>query len=143
MLTGLRSDNIRAELRPLLKNKTTGDDELLETLSRAVADETEHLDKFKITKKRVDVSSTDVAVEEKKKESKNLILEELMNLKAHVMELSARCDKNGNNKPGKSGKPDAQKYRNRNLCDRCYKNGSDKCEHCFICFFQRTFEQGM
>lgn len=147
MLTGLKSDNVRSEMRPLLKNPTTTDDDLLDTLSKAVADETEHQDKFKAIKKTANVSCIETPekrTEEKEKEKKHTVLgdlcQEVRELKAHVMELSVRVPK----PPKISGNSGNQnKYRNRrNRCEKCIENGVESCNHCFVCFSTEHFSRG-
>ena len=148
MLTGLKNDSVRTELRPLLKDRTTSDDELLESLTKAVADETEHQEKFNrvANKKSVTVSSIEQTQEKEKKE--NPIMKELNELKSQVMALTLSCqdlaadrDRNKGRHLGKQsdGKQN-RKYRNR--CDNCIKNGSQSCDHCFICQSSDHFSRG-
>ena len=47
ILVGLRNDNIRYELRPLLKNTIVSDEDILKNLDFATADELEHISRFK------------------------------------------------------------------------------------------------
>ena len=47
ILTGLRHDKKRHELRPLLKNSLLTDEDILENIVLATADEREHSNKFK------------------------------------------------------------------------------------------------
>ena len=47
VLVGLRNDNIRHEIRPLLKSTIILDEDILENLGFATADELEHISKFK------------------------------------------------------------------------------------------------
>jgi len=68
MLTGLRSGNIRTELRPLLRNRKTTDDE---NLTKAVADEMEYQDQFNkpVGRKNISVNSVEPTQEKEKKEN--------------------------------------------------------------------------
>ena len=159
MLTGLRSNGIRAELRPILRDQRTTDDEILESLSQAVADEMEHEEKFHLLKKKtVSVASVeeDKTSGKKTKEKKeNPILKELGELKAQVMELSAKYNKishpsSGNRHvaaAGNSGIPQSNpnrdnRNRNRFRCDLCTKDGNPSCDHCFICFSPDHYSRG-
>ena len=55
ILFGLRNDNIRNKLRPLLKTSILADEDILENLMLATSDEQEHFQNF--NKKRVDINS--------------------------------------------------------------------------------------
>ena len=54
ILIGLRNDNIRNELRPLLKNSLLSDEDILENLMLAMSDEQEHFQNF--NKKGVNIN---------------------------------------------------------------------------------------
>ena len=56
ILVGLRIDNIRNELRPLLKNSLLAEEDILANLMPAISDEQEHFQNFH-TKKNVNINS--------------------------------------------------------------------------------------
>ena len=56
---GLLNENLRYELRPLLKNIKTADEDLLDSLSLAMNDETEHQEKTSL--KKITVNSADTS----------------------------------------------------------------------------------
>lgn len=153
MLTGLRSDNIRAELRPLLKNKNTSDDELLEGLTKAVADESEHLDRFNKNpiKKPIQVASVEIPKKE------NPILKEINELKTQVAQINELVLGLPYRHQGLGSQPSASTSRhfeprshvrntdnagNGNRCEKCAKDGRTNCDHCFYCFSQEHFSRG-
>jgi len=70
------------ELRPLLRNRKTTDDE---NLTKAVADEMEYQDKFNkpVGRKNISVNSVEPTQEKEKKE--NPIMKEISELKAQVL----------------------------------------------------------
>ena len=144
MLTGLKSDNIRTELRPILKNRKTTDDELIENLTKAVADEIEHQHKFNkpVGRKSISVNSVEPTHEKEKKE--NPIMKEISELKAQVQELTAFCH-NTNFRQSQPIRHDGDKYQQqsrRNRCDKCVKDGIHSCDHCFICFSSEHLSRG-
>ena len=69
ILTGLRNNNIRNELRIFLKNKHFADEELLKVVTEAVANETEHSE---ITEKRNIVKINTVEYTEKQIKGKEI-----------------------------------------------------------------------
>ena len=71
ILTGLRNNNIRSELRSFLKNNTFSDEELLKATTEAVANEIEHFEK---TDKKNVIKIHSVEVENKTKEINNLLI---------------------------------------------------------------------
>ena len=80
VLTGLRNNNIRNELRPYLKEENTPDEDLLEILNLAVHEESEHCDKFAI-KNKVTVNSMEAKSAEKKPKE-NPLLSEIKEMRA-------------------------------------------------------------
>ena len=141
IFTGLRNENLRHELRPLLKNPKTSDEELLESLSLAMIDENEHPEK---TSKKVHVSlieqNEQTATEQETKSKKeNLLIKELQNLRAEVNQLSTIHNDfktfNANNK--NKGTPQRQ-----NKCKECIDKNVEKCEHCLVCGSEEHFKAG-
>ena len=52
METGFNNEAVRAKLRPLLKNRTTTDEELIKQTSDAVSEETERASKLSVSSRR-------------------------------------------------------------------------------------------
>lgn len=162
MLIGLKNDNIRTELRPLLKNKATSDDKLLERLTKAMADEAEHLEKFEKAHpvKTASMEVSNVETQKEKKESP--IMTELNEVKSQLTHLSSvvlsSFKSPGERRPSNThkGKSNHFKVRNfaesaeikskdsnvRNRCEHCVKENKMACDHCFYCFSSEHFSRG-
>ena len=133
VLVGLRNENIRNELRPILKSHDTLSDEiLLEHLSLAMSDEHEHSEKF--YKRRTDVSKSEFSEKKQNKTEKNdsKLLTELQSLKISLDEISkwkdnfsrdSFCLARQNNKLPRRCSACSQKNQK---CDHCYFYGSDE-----------------
>ena len=91
VLTGLRSETLRSELRPLLESTDTTDELLLEKLSVAVLNEKEHQEKFTIQKKSVNKVEVE-DVHSKQKSKTNELVCEIKSLKTQVEELTSLKD---------------------------------------------------
>ena len=136
--TGLRNDNVRHELRPLLKNPLVTDEELLVKLNEAVAEESEHISKVGLRKK----ASVNAVLESEPPSRVSTYLE------AQIQEIKAKLDKintieqpssmkygnPGGNYNGHSPKPLMDVvtwYR----CAECNKSNDPflRCNHCFKC----------
>lgn len=76
VLSGLRNNNIRNQLRPILEIDHLTDEFLLETLTKAVAEENEHCEKF--TKKN---SVNSISTEHKTEGEAENLSEQLKALK--------------------------------------------------------------
>ena len=167
MLTGLKNDAVRAELRPLLKRKKTTDEELLESLRFAVADEVEHQNKFNAGPKKqatvAGIQSKEEDTETQKSKKESPLMKELADLKTQVMELTAKYaeasrhdggrdyrdrDSRGGNRDRRSrgnhgnNNKDRRDRNRQNKCGICIQDGVQKCEHCFICFSTEHFSRG-
>ena len=90
-LVGLRNDDIRNELLPLLKNSILSDEDILKNLMLAMSGEQEHFQNF--NKKRVDINSIEPcdpipsAIPPKYK-SENSIIAEIRSLKETLDSIS-------------------------------------------------------
>ena len=147
ILTGLRSDNVRNELRPILKNSIISDEDLLDNLSAAVSDQSEISEKFS-RKSAVEINSVSTATNEAKpKPSKVNLLSEIEALKITVNELTTSF-KNSTasmeNKIQNGDRSNFQTFRNKNFrssnrpnnqqrrrCQYCVDNWINRCFHCF------------
>ncbi len=150
VLTGLKNSSVRSEMRPLLKDKGISDEELLEGLRFAVADEVEHQNKFNQDSGSRRKATADVHVVSKKQEKKeNPILKELGELKSQVLALTLKYEQDqeaekqkDHNKGRHLGNRNVQNRRDRNRCDMCLQNGTLNCDHCFICFSSEHYSRG-
>lgn len=133
--TGLKNENLRSQLRILLKSENVLDDELLETLTAAVTDESEHTDKFNASRKDVKTAQVKASVTDTDKlPKKNTYLDELTEIKSQLDQIYSVCSIQPNqpsvsNNKTSGGKP-SQKSRNK--CGACFQNGGF-CNHCFRC----------
>ena len=126
VLTGLKNENIRNELRPYLKQDQVLDDEkLLERLNSAVTDENEKQQKFLNVEKKPEVKNINVDEigENAKKEKKmNPLCSEVEALRVTVNELVESHNR---------------QYRSRvskpKLCKNCIDKNAKTCNHCFFC----------
>ena len=143
ILTGLRNNNIRNELRIFLKNKHVVDEELLKVVTEAVANETEHSEK---TEKRNIVKINTLEYTGKQIKEKELPLpQQIKEMKvAQERELSAMRDElheiksllhaaTMNNYSDSRRFPQQRRKTMRRKCQVCYANGAVSCFHCFQC----------
>ena len=127
VLVGLRNENIRNELRPILKSHDTLSDEiLLEHLSLAMSDEHEHSEKF--YKRRTDVSKIESSEKKQNKTEKNdsKLLTELQSLKISLDEISKWKD----NFSRDSSRLARQNNKLPRRCSACSQK-NQKCDHYF------------
>lgn len=141
VLVGLRNENIRNELRPILKSQETLSDEiLLEHLSVAMSDEHEHSEK--VYKRRTDVSKIESSEEKQTKTEKidNKLLTELQSLKVSLDEISKWKDnyvRDSSRSPNHNNKQNLPRR-----CSECLKNKTPKCDHCYFCGSDEHFQTG-
>ena len=95
ILVGLRNDNIRNELYPLLKNNILSDEDILKNLMLATSDDQEHFQNF--NKKNVNINSIEpcdaiASATPPKHKSKNFILVEIRSLKARLDSITSWKD---------------------------------------------------
>ena len=118
--SGLRNKDIRHELRTLLKNRRTTDEELVQEISRITINESEHMEKVKAgTSKAGTVAKVDAAPE------KDQVLAEIAKLAAKVNELtSIKAEEREKNLTTR---------RRRGVCQNCNQRNVAFCPHCFNC----------
>lgn len=124
VLSGLRNNNIRNHLRPLLEFDGLSDEFLLETVSKLVAEEKEHYEKF--SKKTVN------SVESKTGENDNDLVGELKELRLEVNQLSTLRSEISHLREQLNRNLTAPKRRTRK-CKNCMTQNVARCEHCFSC----------
>ena len=136
--TGLRNENVRHELKPLLRNADCTDEDLLIKLNEAVSEETEHIEKVGPRKRAASVNL--VAKSEPKPPHPSQLEAEIKELRARLDKLGASSHQPsmrsnpGGNASGYTSKPplsDTTWYR----CPDCMKidNPNVWCHHCFKC----------
>ena len=154
--TGLKNDNIRIQLRDLLKTNNTSDEDILERLTLAVTDESEHREKFQLNKKP-SVSSVNVAAatndQGKELRKPNPILDQISELRAEIKQLSVqqhankkdgtqnasvRANNQSINSRSKNHSPNPQIRK----CKQCQKNNEPWCDHCYSCGASNHFYAG-
>ena len=95
ILVGLRNDNIRNELRPLMKNSIVSDEDILENLMLVTSDEQEHFQN--LNKKGVNINSIEpcdpiTSATPPTPKSENPIIVEIRSLKATLDSISSWKD---------------------------------------------------
>ena len=144
VLSGLRNNNIRNNLRPLLENESTSDEFLLECLTKAVTEETEHYEKFSKKSTVNSVTNSD-SISPPSKPKENELLQELKALRVQVNELSALKSEVSHLR-NRMSENEYKKIEPRNRRDRKYENcvaqNVRKCEHCFRCGSAEHFRAG-
>ena len=95
ILVGLRNDNIRNELRPLIKNSIVSDEDILENLMLVTSDEQEHFQN--LNKKGVNINSIEpcdpiTSATPPTPKSENPIIVEIRSLKATLDSISSWKD---------------------------------------------------
>ena len=142
ILTGLRNNNIRNELRYFLK-QSFSDEELLKVVTEAVANELEHSEKTE--KKIVKIQSVvaENSIEKNKKEKDTPLPKQIQELRcdmstmrSELQEIKALLQndakaerKNQNERRNQNFAP---RYKQFRKCQTCYANNV-QCFHCFHC----------
>ena len=132
ILVRLRNDNIRNELRPLLKNSLLAEEDILANLMLPISDEQEHFQNFH--KKNVNINSIEPcdaiprAIPLKPK-SEYSILVEIRSLKTTLDSISSWKDTFEKCQQSRLPKLDTLHHR----CPSCHQNYIFRCIHCFYC----------
>ena len=133
VVTGLRNDNIRNEVKPSMVNSVLSDEELLEFLNKAVSDENERQHKMKKTVNKID----SIPKEDTSSKKSNPILDELRELKVQISEITSLKHeiadlKKQINQKGEFGKGNRTRFQ-RFGCANCKRDNVFRCTHCFLC----------
>ena len=149
VVTGIRDDNIKNEIKAVLAAREPEDEELLEVLNTAVSDEKERQGKFKETaakanlvelrKQEADAKKQEEAADQKEKKV-NPVVAELKELRLAVNEIKSvkddvevlkECIRNigGQNPNGYGGGNNRGRYG----CRECQEKNLKGCQHCFKC----------
>ena len=150
LLTGLRSEAVKAELRPYLQDAGTTDEELFAKLNLAASQETERQEKLWTNKGRpvevrqVTQSDTQTQPGKNKRQPKQGTLTmDIAELKAGIAEIA-------NVLRGAQTAPSHQPANQRTVamprargCQFCQRNGNgDTCDHCYKCGSSEHYARG-
>ena len=129
ILVELRKDNIRNELRSLLKYSILSDEGILKNLMLAISDEQEHFENF--NKKRVDINPPEpcdpvTSAIPPKNKSENPIIAEIRSLKATLDSISTWKENFEKREQSRLKKPDTLPCR----CPSCHQNSYSRCAYC-------------
>ena len=140
--TGLRDDILAANLRPILRDSTLTDEDLMRQVNELASHQEERHSKLLTERRPAKVNScgigeTAVASKKTVDESKQILAEireirsEVENLK--LQQASRYREKAEEHRPSQPQNRTTFRYRGRG-CQTCKKRGlGDKCQHCFAC----------
>ena len=152
LFTGLKHNNMRHELRTVLKgSKKIRDEDLLQEISDVMVNETEHSDKLQSAKSKASVNVVESEKAVKKKEKSSNLCNEISKLSLQVSELSTlkndmeqlKSEVKGYKselkgyKEGMCGNPGSKRNQSdgkrKYLCITCKSAKASYCNHCFLC----------
>ena len=151
IVTGLRNDNIKNEIKPALVKPgvPVPDEELLELLNQICSDETERQSKMKGGKKNVSqvevtpkpkcegcaicLSANSISQPQPAKPKTNSLLEEVQALHAKINEITSIKSEVEKLKSAMSTGGKGGNVRKKGHCDACVEKGVSHCDHCFKC----------
>ena len=139
VVSGIKNESIRSQLREVLKNPQVTDQDLLYNLTFIVTNETEHNQKFRPQQREVATSLV-----ETKQERSNKLFDEFAALKLEVCQLRGYLAAQkeileGKKDPGTKLQADSTSRKSRGrYCANCVlliNQGIDvrECDHCFAC----------
>ena len=154
--TGLADETIRAKIRPLLKNPSVADEDLIEAMSLAMSAESERANKFtqgKSIRPSTKIPKVEVGASGEPKENnpsnqrENQILatlkatqSEMNTVQSEVASLQKKVDDKDyprNHPPAEGAARSDTMSRPRRFyprqCKSCYENKQMDCSHCFKC----------
>ena len=142
--TGLRSDQMRMRLEPVLSGPTMKDDELLRVLNLAMSEEAERIAKQKKTVKvhaaTASVAETDTLL---LKKAVNSMMKQMAEMR-EVLEASRK-----NEATARSQKTDERREEHpqkatswkKKRCQKCTDSGTSGCYHCWKCGMNGHFSR--
>ena len=149
VLTGLRSDAIKMELRPHLDDPQLTDEVLFEKLNVFSSLEAERRKKLSATKLAAVNEIQEVELDKKSAPKQGLVLAEIHHLKNGIAELSCLKDQVAalqaslNDNPRRTPSGAQPKARVRRGCKECQQNGKgESCDHCFRCGSAEHYARG-
>ncbi|CAB3983154.1 Transposon Ty3-G Gag-Pol poly [Paramuricea clavata] len=157
--TGLADETIRAKMRPLLKNESVADEELIEVMSSAMAAESERATTFNQVgrvKSSPKVSKIETGVPPRSTESPNahdseilvtlkVIQAELNTVQSEVASLRTKVDQKDSpqghppsstfmtGRVGQNRRNDGRQGDYPPMCKKCHEENQVNCPHCFKC----------
>ena len=130
--TGLRSDILAANLRPILRQPNLSDEELMGYVNELASHQTERENKLAGDKKSVKVSACNAdgaEIPSPKTSNNDKILAEIRELKSDLENLKRKSNSGDVNNVRKNN----TRYRGRG-CNACKERGNGSaCQHCFAC----------
>lgn len=149
LLTGLRNDSIKMEIKPCLQNTQVEDEELFEKLNAAVSNETERMQKLsfrhdqstsrnpaQLVAQVTTPNGNRTPVEDKtpEKPPKVNLLTEVRELKAELAAIREGVEKRSSTSPHLQYNPVEQGRVPPRGCWSCERQGRGaRCNHCFNC----------
>ena len=149
LLTGLRNDSIKMEIKPSLQNTQVKDEEFFEKLNAAVSNETERMQKLsfrhvqstirdpaQLVVKVTTPNENRTPIEDKtpEKPPKVNLLTEVRELKAELAAIREGIEKRSSTSPHLQYNPVEQGRVPPRGCWNCERQGrSAHCNHCFNC----------
>lgn len=137
--TGLRSDIIRTEMKPLLDKNSVNDEELIQEMSTlAMREEEMHKKNKSVDVKVIETTSTES--KEKKEAKEGLFMAEIKQLRAEIASLKETVERT----PSSSNTTHMSHPRQHNTGGQCKacKNTDRTCTHCWICGSEEHFKAG-
>ena len=155
LMTGLRSEAVKSEMRPLLENSSVTDEELFEKTNEAAGREIERQQKLGSSTRKAGVSNIDhhgaeekaQGAQEKPKPREGTLMTEIAELRAGMADVAViRKQLSDMQEAMRTGKPSlnaGQPTWRRPACSRCQQdNTRDTCDHCFRCGSSEHFARG-
>ena len=163
LLTGLRSDTVKSELRPYLQKDSTTDEELFEKINLAASQEAERQEKLGNSNGKT-VAVKGVMQEEKiqyinqespskKKPKEGTLMSDLADIKAGIAEIALMKKQISGlqetlsnphyNRPQQHTERRSNNPAQRRGCPQCYQSGTgDNCNHCYKCGSGEHYARG-
>ena len=161
--TGLSSETVSNELRPLLRDPTTSDEELIAKVGQAASVDSERLQKLNRNRSSKVGGKVSTAVFEGQQktdpiaESLKLIQQQMSEMKTELKELKERkvsvdvpsynrrdykSDKReykGDRRDYKSDYRQRQRLKPYKRCEKCVDSQKEECGHCFKCGSEKHY----
>lgn len=135
--TGLQEETIRAKIRPIIKDPSVTDEQLIETISMAMSAEAERQNKFDFAGKSKAAKVASVESTKSEKAGQEQILAAINVLKADLAAMQTEMTtlrKNADSYKSSFTNPSRQSKHQEPGCSDCKGKGVGKeCPHCFYC----------
>ena len=138
--TGISSETIVAEMKPLLRNPSVSDEDLIFAVGQASSSDRQRSVKLNKSKPRVHALETEYVENEllpnkqdsHKHDKSSELVDILKNLQNELSSLRIEVNTLKEDKKEKTGEESIPE--NKYLCKRCKENNEDVCHHCFKCY---------